>query len=78
MIKLSADQEERASKLHDQSLIIDATSLDHVATKKRWFDQARSGGVDVVWVTMGGYAGISNTVRAVASVLRFIENRRKI
>ena len=74
MIKLSADQEERASKLHDESLVIDATSLDHVATKKRWFDQARSGGVDVVWVTMGGYAGISNTVRAVASVLRFIEN----
>ena len=74
MINLSADQEERASKLHDESLVIDATSLDHVATKKRWFDQARSGGVDVVWVTMGGYAGISNTVRAVASVLRFIEN----
>ena len=73
MIELSADQEERARKLHDESLVIDATSLDHVATKKRWFDQARSGGVDVVWVTTGGFAGISNTIRAVASALRFIE-----
>ena len=73
MINLSADQEERAKKLHNESLVIDATSLDHVATKKRWFDQARSGGVDVAWVTIGGFAGISNTIRAVASVLRFIE-----
>ena len=73
MINLSADQEERAKKLHNESLVIDATSLDHVATKKRWFDQARSGGVDVAWVTIGGFAGIANTIRAVANVLRFIE-----
>ena len=74
MINLSDDQEERARKLHNESIVIDATSLDHVATKKRWFDQARRGGVNVAWVTIGGFAGISNSVRAVASVLRFIEN----
>ena len=58
MINLSAEQEESARKLHSESLVIDATSLDQVATKKRWFDQARSGGVDVAWVTIGGFAGI--------------------
>ena len=44
-------------------------------TRERWFEQARAGGVDVVWVTIGGNAGISEDDFARPSnVLRFIEN----
>jgi len=78
MFELSEEQEIRAKKLHDESIVIDATALDHVATKKRWFDQARSGGVDVIWVTIGGFAGMANTIRSVANVLRFIEKNSDV
>ena len=74
MFDLSAEQEARARKLHEECLVIDATALIHVVTRERWFEQARAGGVDVVWVTIGGNAGISETVRAASNVLRFIEN----
>ena len=69
MFDLSEEQEARASKLHRECLVVDATALIHVATKERWFNQARSGGVDAVWVTIGGNAGISETIRAVANML---------
>ena len=74
MFDLSAEQEARARKLHEECLVVDATALIHVVTRERWFEQARAGGVDVVWVTIGGNAGISETVRAASNVLRFIEN----
>ncbi len=73
MFNLSEEQEARARRLHEECLIVDATALFHVAAKERWFNQARNGGVDVIWATIGGNAGISETVRAVANVLRFIE-----
>lgn len=74
MFDLSAEQEARARKLHEECIVVDATALIHVVTRERWFEQARAGGVDVVWVTIGGNAGISETVRAASNVLRFIEN----
>ena len=74
MFDLSEEQEARAKRLHEECLIVDATALIQVATKERWFQNARAGGVDVVWVTIGGNAGISETIRAVSNVLRFIEN----
>lgn len=73
MFDLSEEQDARARRLHDECLIIDATALFHVASKIHWFEQARRGGVDVAWVTVGGNSGISETIRAVANVLRFIE-----
>ncbi len=78
MFDLSEDQESRAQRLHEECLIIDATALFHVGTKKRWFDQARDAGVDVVWLTTGGNAGISETIRAVANVMRFIEKNSDV
>ena len=78
MFDLSEEQEARARKLHRECLVVDATALIHVATRERWFNQARSGGVDAVWVTIGGNAGISETVRAVANVLRFIESHSDV
>ena len=78
MFQLSEDQEERAKKLHEECLVIDATTLIHAATSERWFNQARSGGVDAIWVTTGGSAGISGTIRAVANVLRFIESHSDV
>ena len=74
MLNLTAEQEARAERLHRDCLIVDATELIHVVTKERWFERARQGGVDVVWVTVGGNAGISETIRAAANVLRFIES----
>ena len=74
MFDLSAEQEARARRLHEECLVVDATALIHVVTRERWFEQARAGGVDAVWVTIGGNAGISETVRAASNVLRFIEN----
>ena len=78
MFDLTEDQESRARRLHEECLIIDATALFHVGTKRRWFDQARDAGVDVVWLTTGGNAGISETIRAVANVMRFIENNSDV
>ncbi len=73
MFDLSAEQEARARSLHRECLVVDATVLIHTATNERWFDQARKGGADAIWVTIGGSTGISETIRAVANVLRFIE-----
>ncbi len=73
MFNLSEEQEARARRLHEECLIVDATELIHVATTTRWFEQARRGGVDVAWITTGGNSGISETIRAVANVMRFIE-----
>ncbi len=78
MFELSEEQEERARRLHEDCLIIDATALFHVASSERWFNQARNGGVDVVWTTIGGNSGISETIRAVANVLRFIESHSDV
>lgn len=78
MFDLSEEQEIRARTLHEECLVVDATALIHVATKEHWFEQVRSGGVDVVWVTTGGNAGISETIRAVANVLRFIESHSEV
>ena len=78
MFDLSDEQEARARRLHEECLVVDATALIHVVTKERWFQQARAGGVDAVWVTIGGNAGISATIRAVANVLRFIERHSDV
>ncbi len=78
MFDLSEKQEERARRLHQECLVVDATALFHVASKERWFNQARNGGVDVAWVTVGGNAGMSETVRAVANALRFIESHADV
>ena len=78
MFKLTADQERRAKILHEDCLVIDATSLIHVATNERWFNQARKGGVDVIWVTTGGSSGIAGTIRAASNVLRFIESHSEL
>ena len=76
--KLSEEQEDRASRLHKDSIVIDATALIHTVTSERWFNQALSGGVDALWVTTGGSAGIAGTVRAASNVLRFIEKHEDI
>ena len=78
MFDLSEEQEARAKRLHEESLVIVATGLIHAVTKERWFNQARAGGVDVIWVTIGGNAGISETIRAVANVLRFTESHSDV
>jgi membrane dipeptidase len=78
MFQLSEDQEAIAKKLHEECLVIDGTTLIHVATSERWFNQARSGGVDAIWVTTGGSAGISGTIRAAANVLRYIESHSDV
>lgn len=78
MFQLSEEQEARAQKLHEECLVVDATALIHVATNERWFNQMRSGGVDVIWTTIGGNRGFSETMRAVADVLRFIETHSDV
>ncbi len=76
--KLSEEHEDRAKRLHKESIVIDATALIHTVTSDRWFNQARSGGVDALWVTTGGSAGIAGTVRAASNVLRFIEKNKDL
>jgi len=66
MLRRADEQEERAQRLHKYCLIVDATELIHVATNERWFERARQGGVDIVWITVGGNAGIAETIRAAA------------
>ncbi len=78
MFDLTEEQESRSRELHEECLTIDATVLIHAATKERWFEQARNGGADVIWVTIGGSTGISETVRAAANVLRFIESHSDV
>lgn len=78
MLDLSDEQRSRSRTLHEESLTIDATVLIHAATKERWFEQARSGGADVLWVTIGGSTGIAETIRAAANVLRFIESHSDV
>ena len=76
--KLSEEQEDRAKRIHKDSIVIDATALIHTVTSERWFNQARSGGVDALWVTTGGSAGIAGTVRAASNVLRFLEIHKDV
>ena len=76
--KISEEQEDRAKRIHKDSIVIDATALIHTVTSERWFNQARSGGVDALWVTTGGSAGIAGTVRAASNVLRFIEKNKDV
>ena len=78
MFQLSDEQEARAQKLHKECLVVDACALIHAVTSERWFNQMRSGGVDVAWTTIGGSTGFAGTMRAVADVLRFIENHSDV
>lgn len=78
MFELTEDQERNAKILHEESLVIDATALIHVATNELWFNKALRGGVDVIWVTTGGSAGIAGTIRAASNVMRFIESHSDV
>lgn len=71
MIELSTAQEERAQRLHAESFVLNSLALDHVV-QERWFDELRDGGVDAVWVTLGG-ENLMETIFAATTALRFIE-----
>jgi hypothetical protein len=48
MFELTEYQERNAKILYEESLVIDATALIHVATNELWFNKALRGGVDVI------------------------------
>lgn len=72
MFVLSDEQEARARELHEESVVVDALTLHHVITNERWFDNMRSGGADVIWVTVGGTV-FRDTMLAAGDALRFID-----
>ncbi|MBI3978144.1 MAG: membrane dipeptidase [Chloroflexi bacterium] len=76
-ITLSEEQEARAARLHQESLVVNALTLTHTATEKRWFDEMRRGGTDVMWVTLGG-ENLRETIFAAADALRFIDAHRDV
>ena len=72
MFELTEYQERNAKILHEESLVIDATAPIHVATNELRFNKELRGGVDVIWASTGGSAGIAKTIRAASNVMRFI------
>jgi membrane dipeptidase len=71
MIKLSAEQEMRAMKLHRNALVIDALASSYSITEEKYFQKLRDGDVNVTSVTLGG-SSLKETTKAAAQMLATI------
>jgi membrane dipeptidase len=71
MIELSAAQEARAARLHNDAVVVNALDTSYSILEDKYFQKLRTGGVDVTWVTVGG-GSLTETVDEAAKMLATI------
>ena len=74
---LTPEQEERAKKLHQDSIVVDATVLWHSIIEDKFFDRMKSSGVDIAFVTTN-QSNFESTVKRVGEVLDTIRRRSDV
>jgi len=74
---LTPEQEERAEKLHQGSIVFDATVLHHTILEDKFFDRMKASGVDIVFVTTN-QNNFDATIKRIGEVLDTIRRRSDV
>lgn len=74
---LAPEQEDRARRLHQDSIVVDSTVLWHTITENKFFDRMKASGVDIAFVTTND-ANFTTTLRRTGEVLDTIRRRSDV
>jgi membrane dipeptidase len=73
MFTLTPEQENRAKKIHEESLVIDATAFPYIL-ESPYYERIKEGGVDAAVITAAYEDTFESAIRKIDRVLTTVKN----